>query len=212
MKLVILLLLISVYCCTLVVAASAAPQLRSTKPAPEKFQVQFITTIDPSLPITLNVTRAWSPHGVDRFYELLQQDVKYYDGNTFFRVVPRFVVQFGINGDPAVSAQWVNENILDDAVVASNVRGTVAFAMSSEPNSRTTQLYVNYGDNSRLDGMGFAPFAVISEADMKLLDRVYSGYGERPDQEMIYERGDEYLKSQFPKLDRILRANIIVKP
>ena len=178
--------------------------------APEHFQVQFLTTVAPT-PVTLNITRTWSPRGVDHFYTLLQANVSYYNDNSFFRVVPNFVAQFGINGDPDVSQKWVNANIPDDPVKLSNLRGTVAYAMSSDPNSRTTQLYVNFKDNSRLDSMGFAPFAVISESDMKILDKIYSGYGEQPDQQQIYEQGNNYLKKNFPRLDYLIKAEIISK-
>jgi peptidyl-prolyl cis-trans isomerase A (cyclophilin A) len=179
--------------------------------APASFLVRFYTTIDPNTPITLNVTREYSPRGVDHFYTLLQSNVQYYNENGLFRVVPNFVVQFGISGDPHISQKYYNETILDDPVKISNLRGTVAYAMTSDPNSRTTQLYVNFQDNSRLDKYGFTPFAVISENDMKIFDKVNAQYGEEPDQESIYNEGNAYLKKNFPKLDYIIRAEIVVK-
>ncbi len=126
---------------------------------PDTFRVAFDTTMGT---FVVECNRAWSPNGADRFYELVKAG--YYDGNRFFRVVktPRpFVVQFGINGDPAVSRKWVNKMIKDDPVMQSNTEGYVTFAKSSRPNSRTTQIFINLTDNSSLDKMGFAPFAKV---------------------------------------------------
>jgi peptidyl-prolyl cis-trans isomerase A (cyclophilin A) len=122
-------------------------------------------------------------------------------------VVPGFVVQFGLSGDPAVSARWRDATIADDPVTQSNARGTVTFATAG-PNTRTTQLFINYGDNRRLNGMGFAPVGVVVEG-MDVVDRIYAGYGESPDQGLIESQGNAYLAAQFPRLDSIARATIV---
>jgi peptidyl-prolyl cis-trans isomerase A (cyclophilin A) len=161
--------------------------------------------------VVIEVVKAWAPEGAERFYRLLQQ--RYYDGARFFRVVPGFVVQFGIAGDPAVSARWRNMNMKDDPVKESNRRGTVTFATSG-PNSRTTQVFFNLADNSRLDNQGFAPFGKVVEG-MDVVDRFYAGYrdapprGEGPDQALIEAQGNEYLIRQFPRLDYIKTARIL---
>jgi peptidyl-prolyl cis-trans isomerase A (cyclophilin A) len=158
--------------------------------------------------VTLDITRAWAPLGVDRFYTLVKQE-KYYDNSGFFRVLPGFVVQFGIAGDPALSKKWENANIQDDPVLKSNTRGYISYATAG-PNTRTTQLFINYGNNARLDNMGFAPFGVVSaSADMIALDHVYSGYGQDPDQGEIYAEGNTYLKKNYPNLDYIKSITIV---
>lgn len=117
--------------------------------------------------------------------------------------MPGFVVQFGIAGDPALSKKWENNNIKDDPVTKSNTRGRISYATAG-PNTRTTQLFINYGNNSRLDSMGFAPFGeVTNEDDLKTLDQIFSGYAQIPSQDLIYSQGNEYLKKNFPKLDYI---------
>jgi cyclophilin family peptidyl-prolyl cis-trans isomerase len=110
---------------------------------------------------TMKIDPDWAPIGAERFKQLVQ--AKFYDGCRFFRVIPGFMAQIGINGDPAVSAEWRSKTILDEPVLKSNLRGYVSFAKTGAPNSRTTQFFINYGDNSRLDGMGFAPFGVIED-------------------------------------------------
>lgn len=172
--------------------------------APSLFSFTWQTTKGP---ITFSVQRKWSPIGVDRFYNLMKNH--YFDGetegdgnqNAFFRVVPTFVVQFGIAGSPAVSRAWENLNIKDDPVVISNLIGTMAFA-DAGPNTRTTQVYINLGDNSRLDTMGFTPFANITSGLQNVL-AINSKYGEQPDQDAIYAQGDAYLRTNFPGLDYI---------
>ena len=129
------------------------------------------------------------------------------NANGFFRVVPGFVVQFGIAGLPAVSGPWQNLNIKDDKVILSNIRGTIAYA-DAGADTRTTQVYINFANNSRLDADGFTPFGVISEEDMKIVDTIYAGYGQDPDQDTIYAQGDAYLKKSFPKLDYILTTSV----
>jgi peptidyl-prolyl cis-trans isomerase A (cyclophilin A) len=165
--------------------------------APARYQARFETSA--------GVTRAWAPRGADRLYNLVRHG--FFDGARFFRVIPGFVVQFGINGDPAISARWRDATIPDDPVTQSNARGTLTFATAG-PNTRTTQLFINYADNRRLDGMGFAPVGVVVEG-MDVVDRVFAGYGETPDQGLIESRGTAYLAPQFPQLDSIARATIV---
>jgi len=170
--------------------------------APARYQVRFETSAGV---FVVDVTRAWAPRGADRLYNLVRQG--FYDGTRFFRVVPGFVVQFGLSGDPAVSARWRDATIADDPVAQSNARGTVTFATGG-PDTRTTQLFINYADNRRLDGMGFSPVGVVA-LGMDVVDRIYAGYGESPDQGQIESRGTAYLAEQFPQLDSIARATIV---
>jgi peptidyl-prolyl cis-trans isomerase A (cyclophilin A) len=145
-----------------------------------------------------------APLGADRFYNLVKYG--FYNGNAFFRVVPGFVVQFGLGPIPAVNAAWENAKITDDPVQGSNARGTLCFATSG-PNTRTTQLFINLGDNARLDGMGFATFGRIVDG-MDVVDKINSSYGERPDQGRITKEGAAYLKANFPDMDLITKAII----
>ena len=132
--------------------------------APDFYRVQFNTDIDESVPIVIEVNRSWCPIGADHFYTLVNK--KFYDNSALFRVVPKFVLQFGISGNSSENKKWLHSNIQDDPVVASNVRGTLAYA-DGGPNTRTTQIFINYADNTRLDKMGFAPFAkVVSGLDV----------------------------------------------
>jgi peptidyl-prolyl cis-trans isomerase A (cyclophilin A) len=170
--------------------------------APETFNARFETSAGA---FTVQVTRAWAPVGADRFYNLVKNG--FFDGTRFFRVVPGFVVQFGLSGDPAISARWHLASIPDDPVQQHNTRGTITFATAG-PNTRTTQLFINYADNLNLDGMGFSPFGNVVDG-MGVVDRIYAGYGERPDQGLIEGRGTAYLASQFPKLDSIAKATIV---
>ncbi len=163
-------------------------------PAPASFNVSIGFTTGKN--VTLHVERAWAPLGVDRFYAAIF--CHYFDNVTvagneggLFRYVPAFVVQWGIAGVPAVSAAW-NTAFNDDPVLKSNLRGWVSYATAG-PNTRTTQLFINLADNSGLDGQGFAPFGVMSEADTAAFEAVYSGYGGDPDQDTIYAQGDAYL-------------------
>ncbi|QDT65723.1 peptidylprolyl isomerase [Calycomorphotria hydatis] len=172
------------------------------KPCPDLFKVKFETTAGD---FELEVHRGWAPVGADRFYKLVKAG--FYDDCKFFRVVPGFVVQFGINGNPNVSAIWRNATIKDDAVKESNKRGYITFATSG-PNSRTTQLFINLEDNPRLDGMGFAPFGDVTKG-MDVVDKIYSRYGERPDQGRIQSQGNRYLNAAFPELDGITKVTVI---
>lgn len=176
--------------------------------APEKFQVQFDTTKGV---IVLDVTRAWAPNGADRFYNLVKNG--FFTDIAFFRVIDGFMAQFGIHGDPQVSAMWRDANIQDDPVKVSNTKGMVSFATAG-PNTRTTQLFINYGDNSFLDGQGFSPFAKVSQG-MDVVNSIYKGYGEGapsgmgPNQGSIQMKGNEYLHKYFSKLDYIKSAKIL---
>jgi peptidyl-prolyl cis-trans isomerase A (cyclophilin A) len=145
------------------------------------------------------VTRAWAPLGADRFYNLVK--ARYYEEAAFFRVVPGFVVQFGLHADPRVNGVWEAARIADDPVKETNRRGRITFATAG-PNTRTTQLFINTGDNQRLDQMGFAPFGEVVSG-MDVVDAIYPGYGEVPNQGQISLKGNAYLKEQFPRLDFI---------
>jgi peptidyl-prolyl cis-trans isomerase A (cyclophilin A) len=177
-------------------ACSHAPQ------APALFRVQFTTSKGP---FTVEVHRDWAPNGADHFYELVKSG--FFDQNRFFRIVPNFIVQWGIQGDPAVQAKWRDKNIPDDPVMQSNRRGTITFAKTSEANSRTTQLFINLGNNPALDAMGFAPFGQVVSG-LNVVESLYSGYGETPDQNQIQVQGNAYLQSQFPMLDYIQTARV----
>jgi peptidyl-prolyl cis-trans isomerase A (cyclophilin A) len=160
--------------------------------------------------VVLEITRGWAPHGADHFYELVQN--RYYDGDRFYRVVPRFVVQFGINGDPQISQLWSSLRIPDDPVKQKNRSGTVTFA-SSGPGARTTQVFVNMRDNLPLDREGFAPIGRVAEG-MDVLERLYGGYGDMPpsgsgpDGVEIERQGNSYLDNHFPRLDFIKKAAV----
>lgn len=155
-------------------------------------------------PVVIEVDPALAPNGAKHFEELVR--AHFYDGARFYRVVPGFVVQWGIAADPKMSKKWAS-TIPDDQVKTSNVRGTVTFAATNEPNSRTTDLFINLGNNANLDGMGFAPIGHVVSG-MENVDKIYPGYGETPDQGQINERGNAYLLKAFPKLDYIKTARI----
>jgi peptidyl-prolyl cis-trans isomerase A (cyclophilin A) len=156
----------------------------------------------------VRANRAWSPTGVDRLYGLVRN--KYYDSVAFYRVVPRFVAQFGFTRDSAVNAAWSQARLNDEPVKTSNVRGTLVYARSG-PNTRSVQMYFNIVDNARLDtlnGFGFPPIArIVTGVDV--LDSLYSGYGNNPQQGQISRRGNAYLKEQFPQLDYIVSARVV---
>ena len=170
--------------------------------APEKFQVKFDTSKGEFL---VDVTRAWSPNGADRFYNLVKNGL--YNECRFFRVVKGFMVQFGINGDPNVSRAWRVANIADDKAAQSNKRGMVTFATGG-PNTRTTQLFINYGDNFFLDPQGFTPFGNVSQG-MDVVDAINGEYAERPNQGQIQAQGNAYLAANFPNLDYIRTATLV---
>lgn len=173
-----------------------------TARAPAVFKAKFTTTAGD---FVVEVHRDWAPLGADRFYNLVRSG--YFTNAAFFRVVPGFVVQFGLSANPAVNKVWVNAKIKDDPVVQSNKRGNLVFATAG-PNTRTTQLFINYADNTRLDGMGFASFGTVVEG-MDVVDKIYAVYGESPRQDLITEQGDAYLKAHFPDIDKVKLARIV---
>ncbi len=178
-----------------------------TETAPEKFQAKFETSKGE---FVVDVTRAWSPNGADRFYNLVKNGG--YDNCRFFRVVKNFMVQFGINGDPKISAEWRRANIPDDKPAGenkkSNLRGYVSFATAG-PNTRTTQLFINYGNNAFLDSQGFTPFGMADKEGMTIIDAINGENGESPDQSQIQMKGNAYLQASFPNLDYIKTATIV---
>jgi peptidyl-prolyl cis-trans isomerase A (cyclophilin A) len=185
--------------------------LQACSSTPSQFKVLFSTSKGD---FTVNVHRDWSPKGAARFYELVKNG--FYNDVRFFRVIrsPRpFMAQFGISGDPAVTAKWTNANIEDDPVKEHNTRGRITFATAG-PNTRTTQLFINYDDNSRLDAQGFSPFGEVVSG-MDVVDQLYADYGEGapsgmgPDQDRIEKEGNTYLNKDFPKLDYIKSARIV---
>lgn len=176
-----------------------------TEKAPEVFDVKFDTTRGE---FTVQVNRKWAPLGADRFYNLVQHG--FFTGAAFFRVVPGFIVQFGLSPDPAVNSAWRSANIKDDPVTQSNKRGTITFATAG-PNTRTSQLFINFGDNSGLDRQGFAPFGLVTSG-MDVVDKIYSGYGQQPDQGAITAQGMAYLQKNFPNLDTIKSATVVPAP
>jgi peptidyl-prolyl cis-trans isomerase A (cyclophilin A) len=184
------------------IAALVVPAGAAASGAPAQYRVKFETSRGTFL---VGIVRAQAPHGADRLYDLVKHD--FFDGARFYRVVPGFVVQWGYAADPATTNKWKSA-IPDDPVGASNARGTITFAATSEPNSRSTQLFINYGNNSRLDGLGFAPLGKVVSG-MDVVDGIYSGYGESPDQGRIAESGNSYLTKEFPKLDYIKTARIM---
>jgi peptidyl-prolyl cis-trans isomerase A (cyclophilin A) len=175
--------------------------------APPVYRVDFSTSKGP---FVVEVHRDWAPNGADRFYNLVKNG--FYDDGRFFRVVENFMVQFGINGDPRVSAVWRNARIKDDPVRISNKRTFVTFATAG-PNTRTTQVFISYGDNHNLDGQGFAPFGQVVSG-MEVVDSLYNGYGEGapqglgPEQGKVQAEGNAYLARGFGKLDFIKKATI----
>ena len=187
-----------------------APETKRAEPvrAPESFQVRFVTTKGD---FDVHVTRQWAPYGADRFYELVRDG--FYDEARFIRVVPGFVVQFGLSGRPKTSQLWSQAFIPDDPAVESNREGTLSFAKRG-PATRTTQVFINLGDNQRLDSMGFAPFGRVTSG-MSVVAQLHKGYGDAPpggvgpSQDRILLEGNEYLERQFPRLDWIKTARIV---
>jgi peptidyl-prolyl cis-trans isomerase A (cyclophilin A) len=186
-----------------------APVTPAVDAAPATFKVRFETSKGP---IVIEAHRDWAPNGVDRFYQLVNQG--YYDDVRFFRVVTGFVVQFGMHGDPATNAKWAAQPLIDDPVTQPNKRGTVTFAKSGLPNSRTTQLFINLQDNSGSlnppSQQGFAPFGEVVEG-MSVVDRLYSGYGGTPSEQQaqIAAEGNAFLNRTYPKLDFVRTAKVV---
>jgi peptidyl-prolyl cis-trans isomerase A (cyclophilin A) len=190
--------------------ASAAPPPQLLHPAslhakaPATYRASFATTRGT---FVVTVHRVWSPNGADRFYNLVR--ARFFDGVTFFRVVKGFVAQFGISPEPSIAKAWQTATIKDDPVKVSNTPGTLTFA-DAGPDTRSTQLFVNLGNNALLDGQGFSPFARVTSG-MSVVNRLYGGYGERPtsEQQQITTQGNAYLQKRYPKLDHIRTARIV---
>ena len=183
-----------------------------SEPAPDTFEAHLETTRGP---FVIEVIREWAPVGADRFYNLIRHG--YYDDVRFHRVVPDFITQWGVSGDPEVDAVWYERGMPDDTVVASNVRGTIAYAFT-EPRTRATQIYINMVDNSRLDAGSFAPFGRVTRGMGTVVDSIYSGYGEgsgggvrNGDQSRLVSEGNAHLDANFPELDRLIRATIVTR-
>lgn len=179
---------------------SALPGL--VPPQDGTFKVKFETSAGDFVVL---VHRDWAPIGAEQFHKLVTAG--FYDECRFFRVVPGFMVQWGMNGDPAVNQKW-DAPIRDEEVKKSNTKGMMTFAKTGAPHSRTTQVFINFGDNSFLDSDGFSPFAEVIEG-MSNVSAIYSGDGERPDQGSIEAQGNVYLKKSFPNLDYIKKASIV---
>ena len=177
--------------------------------APDTFVVRFETTQGA---FSAQFVRDWAPRGVDRIYYLVRSG--FYDDARFFRVIPRFVAQFGASGDPAVNKVWESRTIPDDPVRQSNVRGTIAFATAG-PNTRTTQLFVNLAANGRLDRLGFTPVGRVTDGLARVVDSLYAGYGEGPprgkgpDQDRLAAEGTVYLAREYPRLDYVRKAVVV---
>jgi peptidyl-prolyl cis-trans isomerase A (cyclophilin A) len=186
----------------LFVTALSMPSGATAAGAPTDYRVKFDTSRGA---FVVDIVRAQAPHGADRFYDLVKHH--FFDGARFYRVVPGFVVQWGYAADPAATSKW-SSTIPDDPVRASNTRSSITFAATSEPNSRSTQLFINYGNNARLDSIGFAPLGKVVSG-MDVVDHIYSAYGESPDQGQISQAGNSYLTKEFPKLDYIKTARVI---
>ena len=181
---------------------------KAVEKAPENFKVKFETTKGD---FTLEVTRDWAPLGADRFYNLVKAG--FFTDVAFFRVIEGFMVQFGIHGTPEIAGAWRGARIKDDPVKQSNAKGYISYAMAG-PNTRTTQFFINYGNNRNLDGMGFSPFGKVTEG-MGVVESIYNGYGEGapsgmgPDQGLVQLQGNKYLKAEFPKMDYIKSAELL---
>jgi len=197
------------YLCLLFAACSTPPEPKKEATAPpanpsgvpEVYKVRFVTSKGP---FVVEVHREWAPRGADRFYELVQD--RYYNEARFFRVIPNFVAQFGLAASPAMTKKW-DKSIDDDTVAHTNGVGTVTFATAGR-NSRTTQIFINLRSNQSLDDKGFAAFGKVVEG-METVEKLYSKYGDAPDQEAITRRGNSYLKGSFPLLDYIKTATIL---
>lgn len=191
---------------------AAKPNLKNPASLKEQAPAVYKASFDTSAgTFVVEVHRDWAPKGADRFYNLVKGG--FYDNCRFFRVISGFMVQFGINGDPAVQAAWRTANLSDDPVKESNKRGNITFATAG-PGTRTTQVFINYGNNASLDSQGFAPFGKVVTG-MNVVDKLYADYGEGapsgkgPNQGMIQQSGNAYLEKSFPKLDYIKAATIV---
>ena len=186
---------------------SPAAKLRNPAAANETAPATYKAKFETSAGVfVVQVNREWAPIGADRFYNLVKTG--FYDDVRFFRVLDGFMAQFGMSGNPGVQAAWRNAQLKDDPVKQSNKRGYITFATAG-PNSRTTQVFINFEDNSPLDKQGFAPFGQIVEG-MDVVDKLYSGYGRNnvPDQARITKEGNAYLAKEYPRLDFVKKATI----
>jgi cyclophilin family peptidyl-prolyl cis-trans isomerase len=202
MRLAFILLLFTSANQAVITAGTAAP-------VPAVFHVRVETSAGA---FVIEAHRNWAPHGVDRLHELVQAG--YFDDSRFFRVVPGFIAQFGIAGGPKVASAWRSRTIPDDPVVQSNKRGFISYAMTG-PDTRSTQIFINMADNSRLDAQGFAPIGQVVEG-MEVVEKLYSRYGETSGggmragrQQKMFEEGNAWLDREFTKLDRLVRATIV---
>ena len=192
-------------------ATSAAAKAKLKNPAalkdiaPAEYRAAFDSSAGP---FVILVHRSWAPKGADRFYNLVKYG--FFDNGRFFRVMPNFMVQFGLHADPAVQGPWRNANLTDDPVTQSNRRGRISFATAG-PNTRTTQVFINFGDNTGLDRQGFAPFGEVVSG-MEAVDKINAQYREQPDQGRIQSQGNGYLTKEFPKLDYVKTATIVRTP
>jgi peptidyl-prolyl cis-trans isomerase A (cyclophilin A) len=178
-----------------------------TERAPAAFDVKFVTTKGE---FTVHISREWAPHGADRFYNLVKHH--YFDGCPFFRVIAGFMAQFGLTPYPEVNKAWMNANIPDDPVKASNTRGKITFAQTGAPNSRSTQLFINYADrNAQLDSQHFSPIGEVTSG-MEVVDKLDSEYGDNADQGAITMQGGPYLKKAMPHLDYMNTVRLVAAP
>jgi cyclophilin family peptidyl-prolyl cis-trans isomerase len=183
--------------------AEPPPVAETKKPElPNVFKVKFDTTKGP---FVVEVHRDWAPIGAQHFYELVED--KFFDNSGFFRVVPNFVVQFGLAADPAKSKKW-EATIKDDPVIRTNGLGYLTYANTGDPNSRNTQMFINLRSNQVLDDQRFAPFARVIEG-FEVVQKIDATHGERPDQDAITKKGTAYLKANFPRLDYIKTARLM---
>ncbi len=184
--------------------AMTNPSLANEK-APENFKAKFDTTKGE---VVFDCTRSWAPNGVDRFYNLVK--IGFFDDIALFRIAKGFVAQWGIHGDPRVAAAWRNANLAPDPVKESNKRGTLTYAMAGSPDTRSTQLFINYGDNGGLDAQGFAPICKVASG-MEIADSFFGEYGEQLTelQGEIQTQGNAYLRAKWPKLDYVKTATIV---
>ncbi len=193
--------------CLRQVEQSEAPPISNAESAEEDITGRYRVKLETSKgDVVIEVTPSWAPEGAARFRELVEAG--FYDECRFFRVLPGFMAQIGMSGDPEVTAKWFDATIDDDPVRKSNQRGFVTFAKSGAPNSRTTQFFISYGNNARLDSDGFAPFGKVVEG-MDVVDSIESRHREQPNQDAIKAQGNQYLNEQFPELDFIKKATVI---
>ncbi len=177
--------------------------------APDTFAVNFDTSVGN---FVVTVTRQWAPNGADRFYNLVKHG--FYNDARFYRAMANFMVQFGLHADPVVSTLWRDARIPPDKVTQTNRRGMVTFAMGASPDTRTTNVFINFRNNANLDALGFAPFGEVTSG-MEVVDKIYTGYGDGPPrgkgpaQPRIQAEGNAYLLKQFPKLDYIKSTTIV---